>query len=157
MQVEEPKIAYSTFCQHIDTFFGLRRRDRSLPCIRFSSYSSHSVCDVCAGIERFVKACKSKEELNYAQSLKYLHREKYGKIRIAIETTTRLAYSYPKEFITIYIGNHSYSLKLYYAISKVIKSQANRTFSYHEPFGNVSSFFYWSERVILFCSTYVTI
>ena len=104
-EVEGPVIAYSTFCQHLDSYFGPKRKDKLLPWIKLSSYSSHSVCDMCAAIERHARSCKSREEVEFVMSLKNLHRKKYSRIRISIEALTRLSALYPEDHVTIYIDS----------------------------------------------------
>ena len=107
-EVEGPHLAYSTFCQYFETYFGPGRKDMHLPCIRLSVYSSHSVCDVCSAITRYINTCTSKEEIEFVRNLKNLHREKYSKVRISIETRTRLSYLYPEEHLTIYTGKRDH-------------------------------------------------
>ena len=41
-----PHVAQATFYQHMKTYFGPRRIDKTLPCVRISKYTTHSVCDI---------------------------------------------------------------------------------------------------------------
>ena len=100
---EMPHLSFSTFCEHLSNYFSGKRQYKFLPQIKFSSYSSHSKCDTCSLIEKYTASCKSKEQLDFLRGLKYLHREKFGKIRISIEIISRQALTFPEHHITIYI------------------------------------------------------
>jgi hypothetical protein len=104
-EVQGPKLSYSSFCDNLITRFGPRRFDKNLPWIKFSVYTTHSKCDTCSSIERYARNCKSKEELDFLKGLKYMHREKYAKVRIAIGVLTRLSLSYPKDYVTVFIDS----------------------------------------------------
>ena len=90
----------------------------------FSSYSSHSVCDTCSLLERYSRSCSTKEEFEFVRGLKYLHREKYGKTRIAIEILTRYSETYPEEYITIFVDGMDNSKSYCPRLQETMKSMA---------------------------------
>ena len=80
-----PLVKKSSFYSLFKSKFGPAREDKSLPCVRLSSYTSHSRCDQCLLLERFQRSCQSAEDLAMSKSLKQEHRLTYVRARIAIE------------------------------------------------------------------------
>ena len=69
-EINGKKVKISKFYEIIKYKFGPKRQDKTLPQVRISKYSSHSVCDVCLGLDNFQRTCKSEEEIRYCQGLK---------------------------------------------------------------------------------------
>ena len=69
-EINGKKVKRSKFYEIIKYKFGPKRQDKTLPQVRISKYSSHSVCDVCLGLDKFQRTCKSEEEIRYCQGLK---------------------------------------------------------------------------------------
>ena len=59
------KISYAGAVKQIVKRFGVRRSDRNLPRVRFSRYSTHSVCDICSDLEVFQRSCKTQREIDF--------------------------------------------------------------------------------------------
>lgn len=96
-----PHIALTTFYQHLISDFGPKRQDMTLPCVRFSSYSSHSVCDICVALNANQKACKNETDLIMAQALRNQHKMDYGMARKAIEEIRQSAVDFPDDNLFI--------------------------------------------------------
>ena len=102
-EVAGHKVKRSNFFKIFQSKFGPKRQDRSLPQIRISKYSSHSVCDVCLGLDNFQRTCKSETEIKYCQDLKKNHKMRYGSARVEIGRLKQLALTFPMEWITFQI------------------------------------------------------
>ena len=115
-QSPAPQVAKSSFYSLFSWKFGPKREDRSLPCVRLSSYSSHSRCDQCLLLERFQRSCQSAEDLAMAKSMKQEHKQTYVRARIAIEELRFKALNDPENNVFCQIDdmdNHKvrYNLK----------------------------------------------
>ena len=97
------QVKRSTFYKILKTKFGPRRLNRNLPQIRISKYSSHSVCDVCLGLDNFQRTCKSTTEIKYCQALKQNHKIRYGNARVEIGRLKQLSLTFPMEWATFQI------------------------------------------------------
>ena len=75
-EAPKPNLKPSTFYCLMRKKFGVSRSDKSLPNIRISKYSTHSKCDICAGIDNFKSTSKSQTELEFSRALKYKHCER---------------------------------------------------------------------------------
>ena len=98
-EASAPHIALSTYYQHLKTYFGPKRHDRSLSCVRFSRYSSHSVCDVCVALNEYIKCSKNEYDLEFARSLKNQHKLDYSRARTSIENLKQAALSFPEDHL----------------------------------------------------------
>ena len=93
----------SCFYEIFKSKFGPRRQERTLPQVRISKYSSHSVCDVCLGLDNFQRTCKSQAQIKFCQGLKQNHKIKYGNARVEIGRLKQLGITFPKEWMTFQI------------------------------------------------------
>ena len=98
-----PHVASATFYQHMKTYFGPRREDKTLPCVRISKYTTHSVCDICVALNTNQRDSKTEAELKLAKSLRNEHRMDFGKARRTIEEIKQRAISFPEDNIFIQI------------------------------------------------------
>ena len=96
-------IAYSTFCKMIHDDFGPQRKDRSLPCVRLSKYSTHSICQICHDLDAFQRVCRSQQDFDLCKALKFKHKETYGRQRLYIGFLKQLSLSHPDQHVTILI------------------------------------------------------
>ena len=76
-------LAKSTFFEHINNYFGPYREDKSFPQVRFSKYSSHSVCDICLALNNFRKTSKTEKDMSIALEAKRLHQQNFSGARRA--------------------------------------------------------------------------
>ena len=104
-EAEKPQIKRSTFYSLLKSCFGWNRRDRTLPQIRLSAWSTHSQCDQCLAISRYKRSCKTEETLAQAKSLKMAHKERYGRARMHIESLRHLALDFPSSRLFIQIDD----------------------------------------------------
>ena len=95
------KLAKSTFFEHIKTYFGPYREDKSLPQVRFSKFSSHSVCDVCLALNNFRKSCKNEQDLSTALEAKRLHQQNFSGARKKMEEIKQAAIRYPRDHLVL--------------------------------------------------------
>ena len=104
-QSPEPRVKISTFYKLIRTKFGRNRDDPQCPLVRFSKYSSHSVCDQCKALDNVKRRATTRNQLNYANALKSKHIETYSSARKAVLSIRQLAISFPKDNIFIIIDD----------------------------------------------------
>ena len=97
------QVKRSSFYKILKSKFGPRRLNKSIQQIRISKYSSHSVCDVCLGLDNFQRTCKSQEEIRYCQALKQNHKFRYGNSRVEIGRLKQLSINFPLEWMTFQI------------------------------------------------------
>ena len=62
-----PHVSQSQFYSLFKSKFGHNRLDKSLPWVRISKYSTHSVCSVCVALNSNQKQCKTQGELKQAK------------------------------------------------------------------------------------------
>ena len=102
-EAPKPHLKCSTFYFLMKKKFGVNRSDKSLPNIRISKYSTHSKCDICAGIDKLKSTSKSQPELDFSRALKYKHRERVSRSRIAINNRKQLAFTFPSDNLFVAI------------------------------------------------------
>ena len=118
VQAPDPQVAKSSFYNLLKTKFGPKRVDRSLPCVRISSYSTHSRCDQCLLLERFQRSCQTEDDLNMAKELKQEHKQTYVRARVAIEEKRLQAISDPNSHVFIQgdLLKHAYFLSVFLSL-----------------------------------------
>ena len=100
-----PRIKKPTFYRLFHTYFGANRKDKSLPHIRISNYSSHGKCDHCLLLEKFQRSCKSRADLELVKSLKQAHRKFYKSAYDAIQEKRLKSIYNPSECIFIQVDD----------------------------------------------------
>ena len=111
-----PHIAQSTFYQYFEIYFGPNRKDRSLPCVRISKYSSHSVCNVCTSLNNHRRQSKSDAEMKVAQDLINQHKQVFGGAFRKIQEVKQSALSRPSDHLLVQVDgmdNHKSYLPRY--------------------------------------------
>ena len=104
MYLEEtvgPHLAQSTFYEHFKSYFGPNRVDRSLPQVRISKYSSHSVCNICTALNSNKRQSRSESELKIAQEKINNHRIVFGGARRKVDEIIQSAQSFPSDNLGI--------------------------------------------------------
>ena len=96
-----PFVKKSNFYNIFKVKFGHMRTDKSLPHVRISKYSTHSVCPQCVALASYQKSCRTELELEYCKSLKFKHKERYGLARRRICEIQEMAITYPAEHLFI--------------------------------------------------------
>ena len=104
-EATSPHLKKSTFYKQFKLHFGPRRPDKSLPWIRISKVSSHSKCDVCLGLDQFMRKTQNESELEYVRGLKQQHTETYSKARIAVNEYVQKSITYPSEVVSVQIDS----------------------------------------------------
>ena len=100
-----PHISQSLFFEIFKTKFGHNRLDTSLPRIRISKYSTHSVCCICVALNNNLRQCKTQSEVAQAKSLKNNHRMNFGLSRRKVAELKQSAISFPSDHLFLQIGN----------------------------------------------------
>ena len=100
-QCLEPHLGESTFYQYIKKYFGSNREDKSEPQIRFSKYSSHSICDQCFAFNSARRTCKTENELKMVRDSKMSHLEKVSGARRRMEEIKQNAIQFPNDAIIL--------------------------------------------------------
>jgi hypothetical protein len=103
--IEKEQIKYSTFCNMLNKDFGPRRRDRSLPRVRFSKYSSHSVCSDCFDLNAFQRTCRTQNDIDLCRALKFKHRERFSKQQRCITSMRHLSQTFPDQHFSIFMDS----------------------------------------------------
>ena len=101
----KPHISQSLFFEIFKTKFGHNRLDTSLPRIRISKYSTHSVCCICVALSNNLRQCKTESEVVQAKSLKNNHRMNFGLSRRKVAELKQSAISFPSDHLFLQIGN----------------------------------------------------
>ena len=96
-----PIVKRSTFYHLFKMKFGPYRDDLSLPHIRISKYSTHSVCPQCVALASYKRSCKTEQEIEYCKALQFQHKQLYGLARRRICELQQLALSYPEDHLFI--------------------------------------------------------
>ena len=127
MYVEDshgPHIASSTFYQYFEYYFGPNRKDRSLPCIRISRYSSHSVCNTCVALNNNRKQSKTDAEMKIAKALINQHKQTFGGAFRKIQEVKQSALSRPSDHLLVQVDgmdNHKSALPRYLVNAKELQ------------------------------------
>ena len=98
-------IKQSTFYTLLVSKFGHARADKTLPWLRISSYSTHSICDTCLALDQYRRNCTTKDQITYVQALSYKHKEAYGRSRIALAGLRQTALSFPADVMMIMLDD----------------------------------------------------
>ena len=98
-------ISQSSFYELFNSTFGPNRIDKTLPWIRISKYSTHSVCKICVALNTNQRQCKTEAELQANIDAKNRHRENFGQARRKIEEIKQSALSFPKDHLFVQIDS----------------------------------------------------
>jgi hypothetical protein len=98
-----PHVKQSSFYELFKSKFGPSRVDQTLPWVRISKFSTHSVCSTCVLLNQNIKQCKTEIELEQAKSLKNNHRMNFGLARRKIEEVKQSALSFPSDHLFLQI------------------------------------------------------
>jgi hypothetical protein len=98
-------IKKSAFYSLFVSKFGHLRLDKTLPWIRISFNSTHSICDKCLALNQYRRGCTTKDQISYVQALMYKHKEAYGRSRIVIGGLRQSALSYPADLMMIMLDD----------------------------------------------------
>ena len=105
-EAPQPQIKMSTFYRLFKSKFGPYRMNKSLPHIRISSYSTHSMCDQCILLEKYQKTCRKEQDLLFVKSLKQSHKLTYKNADQAIQERRHKALYDPENHIFIQGRSH---------------------------------------------------
>ena len=94
-----PFVKKSNFYHLFKDKFGHLRTEKSLPHIRISKYSTHSVCPQCVALGTYQRSCRTQQELEYCKALKFRHKQCYGQARRKISELEQLAITYPEDHL----------------------------------------------------------
>ena len=103
LEAPAPHVKQSNFYKLFKSKFGYLRSDASLPHIRISKFSTHSICSQCIAIAAYQKTCKTELELEFCKSLKFKHKECYGLARRKICELQEMARAFPKDHLFLSI------------------------------------------------------
>ena len=99
----EPHLAETTFYQYIPKYFGPHRQDKSEPQVRFSRYSSHSVCDQCHAFNNARRTSKTQEDLKLVNQSKMCHMSKVSGARRRMEEIKQQAIQFPNDAVCLQV------------------------------------------------------
>ena len=102
-QTLEPHLAETTFYQYIEKHFGANREDKTEPQVRFSRYSSHSICDQCFAFNSARRTCKTESELNMVKDSKMSHLAKVSGARKRMEEIKQHAIQFPNDALILQV------------------------------------------------------
>ena len=69
--------------------------------VRFSKYSTHSICDICLALNKFKNSCRTEQDLHLAIEAKRLHQLNFSGARRKMEEIKQLSIRYPKDHLVI--------------------------------------------------------
>ena len=92
-----PHLRQSTFYENFKTFFGPNRQDKSLPQIRISKFSSHSICNICAALNTSRRQSKNETELKIAKDKINHHKMTFGQARRKVDEIIQSAITFPSD------------------------------------------------------------
>ena len=100
-----PHISLSSFYDMFKTKFGHNRVDKSLPWIRISKYSTHSVCTTCVALNNNQSQAQTEQELQLAKDLKNSHRMEFGLARRTVEEIKQSSISFPSDNLFLQVDS----------------------------------------------------
>ena len=154
MFIEEtpgPHISQSLFYSIFKTKFGHNRIDKTLPFLRISKYSTHSVCSVCVALNMNQKQCKNEDELKQAKSLRNNHRINFGAARREVEEIKQSALRFPSDNLFVQIDGMDNSKSYLPRYLELSKDQAQKERLPSKISGcNIYSGWYEHKRKVLF-------
>ena len=103
-ETPSPHISESLFYDLFKTAFGPRRVDKSLPWIRISKYSTHSVCNICVALNCNQKQAKTEAELQLALDLRNNHRMNFGLARRKVDEIRQSSISFPSDNLFVQVS-----------------------------------------------------
>ena len=80
-----PHLSESGFYLNFDVYFGADRVDKSLPHLKISKYSSHSICKTCQCLNNMRRQSKTENDLKRAADLKNQHMKVVGDARRVVQ------------------------------------------------------------------------
>ena len=98
-EVQEYKISKASFYKQFKKHFGPYRKNKSIPRICISKYSSHARCDKCVKLQEARKSVRSIEDLEIVRKSTGKHRQEYAGARIEINRLIHQSQSFPKDFL----------------------------------------------------------
>ena len=104
-ETPDPHISQCSFYTMFKTSFGHRREDKSLPWIRISKYSTHSVCVTCVALNNNQRQAKTEKELQQALDLKNNHRMEFGMARRKVEEIKQSSLSFPSDNLFLQVDS----------------------------------------------------
>ena len=104
-EMPSPHVSETTFYDLFKTSFGPNRVDKSLPWIRISKYSTHSVCTTCVALNNNLGQSKNERELQLAKDLRNNHRMNFGQARRKIEEIKQSSISFPSDNVFIQVDS----------------------------------------------------
>ena len=69
--------------------------------MRFSKFSTHSVCDICLALNKYKNSSKNEKELNLALEAKRLHQQNFSQARRKMEDIKQSAIRFPKDHLVV--------------------------------------------------------
>ena len=102
-ETPSPHLSQSSFYANCKIYFGPYRRDRSLPFVKISKYSSHSVCNTCVQLNNLRRQSRNEEEWRRATDLKNQHRKVIGEARRAVQDQKQSALTCPSDHLFLQV------------------------------------------------------
>ena len=103
-EVPKPHVSQSTFYSLFKEKFGPNRSDKTLPWIRISKDSTHSICSICVALNNAQRQCKSESELNIVRELRNNHKMNFGEARRKVGEIRQSSQSFPSDHLFIQLG-----------------------------------------------------
>ena len=123
--IEAEQIKFSAFCDMVKNDFGPKRKSRSLPRVRFSKFSSHSVCSTCSDLDAFQRTCRSQADIDLCQALKFKHKERFSAQQRCITSMRLLSQTLPDQYFSIFIDGMDNQKSLIPHFKEKTKNLAN--------------------------------
>ena len=98
-----PHISLSAFYENFTKYFSSKRVDKTLPHIRISKYSSHSICNQCVAINNARQQARTESELQRVIEASNHHKHIFGEARRVIQEIKQSAISFPSDNLFIQV------------------------------------------------------
>lgn len=104
-EVRRPVLSQSSFYEQFREQFGPFRKDKNLPQVTISNYSTHSICDTCLGISQYMRGAKCDAQRELARAMKIEHQAKYSGARMEVSRKIQYSLNFHSEVMCIQIDS----------------------------------------------------
>ena len=98
-EVKGTLVAKNSFFKIFKQHFGPNRKNKDMPRIRISSYSSHAKCDTCVKLQEARKMVRCVADLDMVRKKTEEHRLEYGGARIEVDRLLLQCQTFPKDYL----------------------------------------------------------
>ena len=98
-EIKGKKVTKNAFFKIFRQHFGPYRKNKQMPRIRISKYSSHARCDECVRLQEARKMVRCAEDLKMVRKKTEEHRLEYGGARVEVDRLLLQCQTFPKDYL----------------------------------------------------------